>query len=98
MWCGGLGPVTDTPVTGDIPRGELPFVTKEVRVFIGGIQATVLASVLNLDFVGLNQINAFVPEGVTPGDEVPIVIEVECEDGTILRSREDATIAVRPAP
>ncbi len=48
--------------------------------------------------MGLNQINAFVPDGVTPGDEVPIVIEVECDDGTILRTREDATIAVRPAP
>ena len=98
VWCGGLGPVTETPATGDIPMGDLPFTTKEVRVFIGGVQATVLASVLNPEFVGLNQINAFVPDGVTPGDEVPIVIEVECDDGTILRTREDATIAVRPAP
>ena len=42
-----------------------------------------------------------IPRGVTPGDAVPIVIEVECPgpDGTkLLRSREDATIAVRVAP
>ena len=48
--------------------------------------------------VGLNQINMVVPDGVTPGDEVLIVIEIECDDGTIVRSREDATIAVRSRP
>ena len=38
------------------------------------------------------------PAGVTPGDAVPIVIEVECPDGTKIRNREDVTIAVRAAP
>jgi len=44
---------------------------------------------------------AKIPRGVTPGDAVSIVIKVECPgpDGTkLLRSREDATIAVRAAP
>ena len=100
IWCGGLGPVTETPATGDMPRGPLPLTTKIVRVFIGGVEADIIggSGILHPTSVGLNQINAFVPDGVTAGDTVPIVIEVECEDGTILRSREDATIAVRARP
>ena len=99
VWCSGLGPVTETPQTGDIPAGELPLTTKTVRVFIGGVEATIIGSpILQPTSVGLNQINAFVPEGVTPGDEVSIVIEVDCGDGNIFRSREAVTIAVRPRP
>ena len=98
IWCNGLGPVTETPATGDIPRGDLPFTTKTVRVFIGGQLATIIgAPVLQPESVGLNQINAFVPDGVAPGNAVPIVIEVEC-DGQVFRSRADVTIAVRAAP
>jgi hypothetical protein len=47
--------------------------------------------------VALNQINAVVPEGVEPGDAVPIVVEVDCGDGNIFRSRDDVTIAITPA-
>ena len=97
IWCNGLGPVTPLPPTGAAPGSTL-FVDKIIRVLVGGEQATVLGSVLHPDLVGLNQINAFVPEGVTPGDAVPIVIEVECDDGTKIRSREDVTIAVRSRP
>ena len=54
--------------------------------------------VLHSTLVGLNQINAIVPAGVTPGDGVPIQIEVDCGDGSIFRSREDVTIAVQLGP
>ena len=67
-------------------------------MFIGGQEAQVLGAVLQPTSVGLNQINVFVPEGVEPGGAVPIVIEVECPDGTKIRSREDVTIAVRARP
>ena len=96
IWCNGLGPVTPLPPTGAAPGSTL-FMDKIIRVLVGGEQATVLGSVLHPDLVGLNQINAFVPEGVTPGDAVPIVIEVDC-DGEVFRSRADVTIAVRPRP
>ena len=99
LWCDGLGPVSPEPATGDIPPpGTVPLTDKIVRVFVGGVEAQVLAAVLQPTSVGLNQINIVVPAGVTPGDAVPIVIEVECPDGTKIRSREDVTIAVRAAP
>ena len=99
LWCNGLGPVTPEPATGDIPPpGIVPLTNKTVRVFIGGQEAQVLGAVLQPTSVGLNQINVFVPEGVEPGGAVPIVIEVECPDGTKIRSREDVTIAVRARP
>jgi uncharacterized protein (TIGR03437 family) len=85
--------------SGDIPEPGAPLLlaAKTIRVRVGGIEAQVLASLLQPQFVGLNQINAFVPEGVTPGAGIPIVIEVECDPQTIVRSREDATIAVAAA-
>ena len=99
LWCNGLGPVTPTPPTGDIPPpGIVPLTDKIVRVFIGGQQAQVLGAVLQPTSVGLNQINVFVPDGVGPGDAVPIVIEVDCGEDKVFRSREDVTIAVRPRP
>jgi uncharacterized protein (TIGR03437 family) len=96
IWANGLGAVIPVPATGDIPpAGTVPVTDKTVRVFVGGVEAQVLGAVLQPTSVGLNQINIIIPAGVTPGDAVPIVIEVECPDGTKLRSREDATIAVR---
>ena len=79
LWCDGLGPVSPQPPTGDIPpAGTVPLTDKTVRVFVGGVSAQVLGAALQPTSVGLNQINIIIPDGVTPGDAVPIVIEVEC--------------------
>ena len=102
IWSNGLGPVPMPPATGDAPgfdTGGLPILlapTKTVRVFIGGQLATAFP-VLHPTLVGVNQVNAVIPAGVTPGDTVSIVIEVDCGDGKIFRSREDVTIAIGPA-
>jgi uncharacterized protein (TIGR03437 family) len=98
IWGNGLGPVTPEPLTGALPPGDFPIPTKTVRVTIGGQSAQVLAALLHPTSVGLSQINAIVPEGVVPGDNVPIIIEVVCDDSTVIRSRADVTIAIRPAP
>ncbi|MDA1313323.1 MAG: hypothetical protein O2968_08315 [Acidobacteria bacterium] len=99
IWSNGLGRVSPLPATGNIPPpGTVPFTEEIVRVFVGDVEAQVLGAVLQPTSVGLNQINIIIPEGVTPGDAVPIVIEVECDADTKIRSREDATIAVRAAP
>ena len=97
VWANGLGPATVQPAVGDAPGGGAN-TTKAVRLLIGGVEATLLGSpVLHPTLVGLYQLNAFVPDGMAPGDGVSIVIEVDCGDGDVLRSRGDVTIAVRPA-
>jgi uncharacterized protein (TIGR03437 family) len=100
LWSNGLGPLNMPVATGEASGAENPilFAEKTVRVFIGGQEAQVLAAFLQQTNVGLNQINAIVPEGVEPGDAVPIVVEVDCGDGNVFRSRDDVTIAVRPRP
>ncbi|HUG81596.1 MAG TPA: hypothetical protein VML01_08030 [Bryobacterales bacterium] len=102
IFANGLGLLDGVVETGDIPPAGPPLQTvKEVRVWFGPpgnqVQGVTLFSGLQSAFVGLNQINAIVPD-IAPGDAVPIQIEVVCDDGTTIRSRSDVTIAVRPAP
>ena len=103
IWAQGLGPVNIPVATGDVPGFDsggnaiLPVPTKGVRVLIGGIPALAFP-VLHPTLVGVNQINAVVPAGVTPGGAVPIVIEVDCGGGKILTSRSDVFIAVAAGP
>ena len=99
-WANGLGPISGTVPDGDVPGlgSDLIVPTKQVRLFIGGQEATILGTpVLHPTLVALFQINAIVPGGITPGDEVPIEIEVDFGDGQIFRSRSDVFIAVGPA-
>ena len=100
VWCADLGPVTPVVGTGQVPGvgAALSVPDKTVRLFIEGVRAEIIgAPVLQPTNVGLYQINAFVPD-IAPTSEAEIVIEVECEDGTILRSLAGVYIAVRKAP
>ena len=100
VWSNGLGAVNPPGVSGDAPGLDAPLseTTKAVTLFIDGVEAQILGRpVLHPTLVGLNQINAIVPAGITPGDEVQIQIEVDCGDGKVFRSREDVTIAAQPA-
>ena len=100
IWCNGLGLLRNGTVPDwDVPGIESPLLVPEktVKVTIGGLGAQILppGPVLHPTLVGLFQINVFVPDGVTPGDTVSIVIEVTCpETGDVFRSRMDVTIAV----
>ncbi len=62
------------------------------KVYIGGIEAQVLSSGWSLEFTGVDEVSVIVPEGVNPGDEVAVWVELEGA-----RSREDVTIAVADA-
>ncbi len=100
IWCNALGLLGNGTVPdGDVPGLGSPLLVPEktVKVTIGGVEAQILppGPVLHPTLVGLFQINVFVPDGVTPGDTVSIVIEVTCpETGDVFRSRMDVTIAV----
>ncbi len=103
IWSNGLGPVDVQVASGNIPPpgqvGPRGFVgvVKDVRVFIGNVQAQVLGAALTSEFVALNQINVIVPN-VAPGDALPVQIEMDLSPGGTVRSRGDATMAVRAAP
>jgi uncharacterized protein (TIGR03437 family) len=104
IWCAGLGAV-DVPVAnGGIPTSAGPSgfaaAVKPVKVFIGGVEAQLLGAALSGQFVGLNQINAIVP-AVGPGNALPVQIEMDVAVGGAMRTvrtRADATMAVRAAP
>ena len=92
----GLGPVNPPAVTGDNSLDEngnfiQRDVVEQVRVFIGGVEATVVFAGLSPEFVGVYQLNVEIAPGTPVGDAVSIVIEV----GGV-RSRDDVTIAVAP--
>ena len=90
IFAAGLGPVAPEVTSGDAaPVSPLAFAAGEVTVTIGGLAAPVFFAGLTPGFAGLYQINALVPEGVTLGDAITLVVRVG--DG-VSRS---VTIAVR---
>ena len=91
IYASGLGAV-DLPVDAGLEApGQEPFAraVNRVNVTIGDVGAKVFFSGLAPGFTGLYQVNAFVPEGVTSGDAVPVVLEVANQVS------QPVTIAVR---
>jgi uncharacterized protein (TIGR03437 family) len=90
IFCSGLGPVTNTPASGQ-PAGGNPLsqTTTPPTVTIGGVNAPVSFAGLAPDFVGLYQVNVPIPAGVTPGNAVPVIISIGGE------TSNTATIAVQ---
>lgn len=77
LWGTGEG-VTDPPgVDGRLAIGVLPTPVAAVSVTIGGLAATVeyAGAAPNL-MPGVFQINAQVPQGVQPGNNVPVVVTI----------------------
>jgi uncharacterized protein (TIGR03437 family) len=74
----GLGPVTNQPATGAPAPGAplLAETTVAPTVKIGGVQAQVVYSGLAPGTVGLYQINAQVPNGVTSGSSVDVTVSI----------------------
>jgi uncharacterized protein (TIGR03437 family) len=90
LFLAGLG-AADPPV----PAGQggavqpLSHVKADFSVTVGGVQAEVLYAVLAPGFAGLYQAAARVPQGVSPGNAVPVVVTA---DGI---SSPPVTIAVK---
>lgn len=73
--CTGLGPV-DQPVTTGAKPTTLTRTLTTPTVLIGGAQAQVAFSGLSPDYPGVNQLNVVVPQGVSPGDALPLQIQM----------------------
>lgn len=73
----GLGAVNQSVPDGTAsPSSPLATTVGTTTVTIGGKPAQVSFSGLSPGFVGLYQIDAVVPAGVTPGDQAPLIVSV----------------------
>jgi uncharacterized protein (TIGR03437 family) len=87
----GLGAV-DGPIESGKRPPELRRTLATPDILIGGVKATqVPFSGLSPEFPGVNQINVVVPQGVQPGDAVPLQLQ---EGG--ITTTDKVTMAVRP--
>ena len=77
IYCMGLGAVSNQPADGAAALSSPLSETSTLpQVTIGGISETATFSGLAPGFVGLYQVNALVPEGVTAGGAVPVAISI----------------------
>jgi uncharacterized protein (TIGR03437 family) len=72
VYCSGLGAVQSPPATGAAASGQTTVATPSMT--IGGFAVTPSFAGLAPGFVGLYQVNAPVPQSVTPGNSVAVVI------------------------
>ncbi len=87
------GGTLSTPLADGLAAGTDPLITltDNPQVTIGGQPATVSFAGLAPGFIGLIQVNALVPETVTPGSAVPVILTF----GGSSNQAENATIAVQ---
>ena len=71
IYCSGLGTVSNMPQDGAAAVSAVS-TTNGVQVTIGGQPAAVTYAGLTPGSVGLYQVNAQVPVGLTAGDAVPV--------------------------
>ena len=74
IYCAGLGAVTPGVTAGSAAPSPAAKVSSPVTVTIGGKSATVAFAGLTPTYAGLYQVNVTVPDGITPGASVPVII------------------------
>ncbi|HEV2690966.1 MAG TPA: hypothetical protein VGV35_20560, partial [Bryobacteraceae bacterium] len=90
IYCTGLGEVNPPIVAGNpASLTQLENTVNPVTVTVGGVAAPVLFAGLTPNYVGLYQVNATVPAGITPGDQVPVILTAAGQSSTAV------TIGVR---
>jgi uncharacterized protein (TIGR03437 family) len=101
VYATGLGALTGPngetePGDGAGAPGDIVFHTKAaVTVTVGGVQTPALFSGLTPNLVGLYQVNIQAPDGVTPGDSVPVVITATDPATGATASSNSVTISVQ---
>jgi uncharacterized protein (TIGR03437 family) len=83
IFCTGLGAVNPAVPAGTPAIDPAPTVNP-VTVLIGGVPADVQYAGLSPDTPGLYYINATVPDGVAPGDAVPMTVTVAAQTSPIV--------------
>jgi uncharacterized protein (TIGR03437 family) len=90
IYCTGLGEVSPSVTAGaPTPLSPLSTTVNQVTVTIGGVTAPVAFAGLVPGQVGEYQVNSVIPPGVTPGDQVPVVLKAAGQQSAVV------TIAVR---
>jgi uncharacterized protein (TIGR03437 family) len=84
---GVVNPPLATGQAAGLPLSE----TSGFAATVGGIDAGAFFAGMTPGFVGLLQVNAYVPEGVTPGNEVPVEIRING-----VTSQPGVTMAIAP--
>lgn len=75
IYCEGLGPVDPAIRAGEQTPLDPPLrAVSLVEVNIGGVAATVESALLTPGAVALYQVTAIVPEGIAPGDAIPLTL------------------------
>jgi uncharacterized protein (TIGR03437 family) len=75
IFCTGLGTVAPSVDLGaPAPTAPVAQAISPVLVTIGGQTATVLSAALTPNRAGVYTVTVVVPQGVTPGDQVPVVL------------------------
>ena len=77
IYCTGLGSVSPNGITGGAASAmNLQTTISQPSVTIGGKTGIVLFSGLAPGVAGLYQVDVQIPQGVTPGDAVPLVLTI----------------------
>jgi uncharacterized protein (TIGR03437 family) len=75
IYCTGLGPVSPAVAEGVVASTTvLSRTVTAVAATVGGQPAVVNFSGLAPGLIGVFQVNVLIPSGVTPGDNVPVVL------------------------
>jgi uncharacterized protein (TIGR03437 family) len=94
VYASGMGPVSGNLISGSASPVPAATVRGAVKLSVGGRPVEVLFAGLAPGFVGLYQINFRMPQGLPPGINVPIELDV---NGTRSRIAFLGTMPTRPA-
>jgi uncharacterized protein (TIGR03437 family) len=95
LYAAGLGAVTvATPAGSPPPSGQYVYTSGSVTATIGGIPARVRFAGLAPGFAGVYQVNVVVPDGVVPGNSVPLVLSVSSPGAPTVSQSPPVTMAI----